>query len=1747
MPINPIAVVREVIDEYKSHIRTEFRARDKKLREALERELDVPGFLAQHPFFQAHRPFRAGKPWTELGLDAKLARVLEERSQAKTAFLHQSDAISHLLSPDATPTVVTTGTGSGKTECFLAPVIQNAIEDATRFKRNGLTAILVYPMNALANDQEIRIASYLKDSGHDYVKVGKYDRSTKAEMREQWRANPPHILLTNYVMLEYLLVRPADRDGIFANHRCRFLVLDEVHSYRGSLGVNIALLIRRVGAHLAGARQDWGAADRGDARRFPRLIHVATSATIKSVDETGKTQEQVTALRDQAVQGFLSTLTGCEPKSIRVIGESLRDLEIPADAVWPAKPAVVSTESLTADDVRTGVATLAGLPSTTPVETSARKAAILWKLNQMLVRRPLSLEDLAEHVRAEVPERAGASQAAVRAEVEAALVIGAALPDETPGALRLRAHRLVRGGWRFFRCVDPDCGRLYPMGQEVCSCGRQTAPLYICRSCGTDTLRFKERDDGLLQPNDSRANEGEWLFYDQSRIDEADGADDPERETEKEMKGREVKVGSFDPATLAFSTNPKDYPVRGTLAPGRNKCLVCGGTAGSRDVLTPVSLGTSAAVRVLAEGLLDGLAAEHAKSGVELDHKERLLIFADSRQDAAHQARFITYAGRYDRMRRRVYEILDRGQPLPVQRVAEELLTLGVDRHDNPLVARHANAAYLPEQAKQRAIAWEEAPLLDEISITGGFRATVLNLGLVGVRYQHLEQWIGTEGGSLAAKLGISTAQLAFLARCVLDEMRKRGALSRSMLAYNPAHANFPEAFRDADWERRLKWPAGYSCSEDGKISLPNVDSDTIPNGIAVHGFWRPEKTGGRGPAVERRFEALLRRMGGATPTREDMMALVNLLMRGPMLIVPVKLFGARETRLLLQVNADCVLLERLTDEGRFRCSICNVRMPWVADGTPCPGCRDGRLRHWSADEVRANRYVNRIVQSTLIPLVAGEHTAQVTGDKRIELEENFKGPASMSPLNVLACSPTMEMGIDVGGLDAILLRNVPPRPDNYAQRGGRAGRRTRVGIVVGYARSTPHDGYFYDKPAEMIAGEVPAPSIGLGNRDVTLRHLHAMVFGAAEPGLAGRMEIYIDTKGDLKEDAVAALIQGLEAKFDHAAGLAMAAWGPDVRDLAGLGTEADIRKALQDLPAKVRDLFERVRFQIKQIEQTIQTNAALLKGRPVANAIQLKARLLGMRGDAAGGEEADDRTSGHPLRRFAEFGILPGYEFPAEPCTLRLLGDLSEDEPISVERRFGLAQYQPEAKAHARGHRWRVVGLDLSSPWNPKSPEPDWIYSVCKNCHLRYGTQEQTRCPRCESADTLASGLPAHSYGGFLAVRDDTPVLEEEDRFMIASLVQAFPQHDGYPVYHYHLPTDWFAELRRGETVRWINEWKSRSGKDKSGAPFLHGENRGFYLCPDCGRTLTWPDDGGGKKGPRKKPARNSADPYGHGATCTSKGSPPVPCAITTSGTATTLRIYVDLPSEWSDDDYRRWGYTLGYALRTGMRQLYMLDGPEIDFSLESPWERTEGARKHKCGALTFMDTSVGGSGFLERTAAEMHLVAKRAIEHLDHKDCETACYRCLKSYNNQRYHQYLAWPLVMPDLEQLAADAPKKTGQENHDPRPWLEAYDLGCGSPLELKFLRLFEKHGIAVDKQVGVAPDPGAPNISVADFVVHGTKKAIYIDGAAFHRGDRLRRDRVIREKLKSGAMGWEVLVFGRRDLDDPAGVISKVRG
>jgi len=1746
--IHPIAIVNEAINEYRDHVLTEFRARDLELRRKLEEALDEPRFLAQAPFFQAHRAFRPGLPWLALGLDRDLARAVQVRARDPHSWFHQSEAITHLLGSSAGPIAVTTGTGSGKSECFLLPVLHNAIQDSVRFRQSGLTALLVYPMNALANDQEERIRAYLKESNHEHVRVGRYDRSTKEDAREAMRANPPHILLTNYVMLEYLLVRKADREALFANHRCRFAVLDEVHTYRGSLGANIALLFRRLRAHLGSARQDYQPAVAGDAQRAPALIPVATSATIKTVDETGRAPAEVRALRDEAVQGFFGTLAGIAPASIRVIGEELADVTWPSEAVWSTVPTPVAVPGhRNAAEVGRAVAALAGLPPETPVARSGRSAAILWKLGELLAKRPLSLEFIAQELQRTVPERQGVELSAIQHEVQVALVAGSALEDGAPGALRLRTHRFVRGGWRFHRCIDPTCGRLMPMGETHCAdCQKPAAPLYLCRSCGADCLGFSGGNAPDTEPLVPAVRDGkaEWFLYDAVRLNIRSAPSGI-----GQMGGMPVVDGFFEPASGLFTTQVQPAPwLDVQLAPARTRCLVCGSRAGSHDVVTRVSLGTSAAVRVLCEGLVESLAVENRGRALH-DGKERLLVFADSRQDAAHQARFISYAGRFDRMRRNLVGLLTNTPRLALSEAALQLMVRG--RQDNPLL-EGITGRNIPEALRKRATAWEEAPLLEDISVGSGYRATLPNLGLVSVRYDNLETILEEDGGPVRASLGLTNSQLIHVARCILDDIRDRGAIARDLLRYNPKSDSCPEDIRAADWERKLNFPVGYACLANGDPS-PQLLSPA-PNGIKGSGFWRAPGAGGMGPGTERRFRSLVRSMGAPIAQAQDLIDLLKLL-KDNALLLPTTVFGnGSNTETLLQLNPDAILLELIPASERRRCATCGYRMAWATTGAPCPKCPAGRFEAWPQDEVERSRYVRRIRRQGFQVLVAREHTAQVTGDDRIQIEDEFKGAPGLSPVNVLSCSPTLEMGIDVGGLDAVVMRNVPPRPDNYAQRGGRAGRRTRVGVVISYARATPHDGYFFDRPAEMIAGEVPAPLVALNNRDVVMRHLNAITLGLAEPALGGRMLEYVSIPGELQTANIDPFIEGFRAACPAAARLALAAWGPSVLADLRLASEESLVSALENQAVRLRDVFSRVAAQVTALHTTIAQWILVGRGdRNATKAMELVRRILGAPSErgGAGSGQADDRSAGHPLRRLAEFGLFPGYEFPSEPATLRLLGEAHEEEPIVVERRFGLAQYCPDAPVHARGHRWKVVGLDPASPWNPRGGQADWIYTLCAQCNLRYQAQEP-RCPRCHStAQNQGGGLPAFEFGGFAAVRDDTPVLQEEDRFAASNLLRCHPQWDGLVASRFLLPSEWRMTLRRDEEVRWINEWKAPTPTEaQRGDPQLHAGARGFYLCPSCGRILErgpLAQAPAGRTRARSAP-RSNADPFGHAQSCDRRGQPPTPLALVAKTKATTLRIHVDLPFDYDDNNYLIWGHSLGQALRIGMRQLYLLDGKEVEFELEPLWATGTTAQHRKVGTLTFVDGAVGGSGFLERAAVELHLVAQRALDHLNHAGCTTACYRCLKSYQNQRFHERLNWPAIVPHLEVLAHSGPTLLAPDagdGHDPQPWLDAYAAGVGSPLELRFLRLFEQHGFQVEKQVPISVAVGGPVITIADFAVAARRLAIYVDSAAFHAGNARRRDMAIRAALV--AAGWTVEVVRAADLAQGASLLNRLNG
>ena len=496
----------------------------------------------------------------------------------------------------------------------------------------------------------------------------------------------------------------------------------------------------------------------------------------------------------------------------------------------------------------------------------------------------------------------------------------------------------------------------------------------------------------------------------------------------------------------------------------------------------------------------------------------------------------------------------------------------------------------------------------------------------------------------------------------------------------------------------------------------------------------------------------------------------------------------------------------------------------------------------WTDADVFANRWVKLITKPSHVPLVAGEHTAQITTHDRAILEERFKAPAGESSINVLACSPTLEMGIDVGGLDAVVLRNIPPRPDNYAQRGGRAGRRTRVGLVVSYARSTPHDQYFFDKPTEMIAGEVPAPAVSLGNRDVIIRHLFAIAFGAAEPGLAGRMVDYVSPKGDVNQDVVNQLVAAVSAKVDHTVSVAEEAWKSDVLDRAGLSS-AQLRRYLDELPARINHVIDCTALQVKELYQAVAYFAEGLDRQHVANrASDMIKRLLGIsQHQERDTGVADDTSAGYPLRRFAEFGILPGYEFPTEPAALRLWGDNHEEDPVTVIRRFGIGQFQPNASVYARSRRWKVIGLDTASPWNQRTEGPAWSYRVCRLCRLRFHA-DQPSCPRCKNADP-GQPLPGYEFAGFFASKNESPILDEEERYAERNLVRTYPQWDGSVAARFGVGPNWSLRLSQGEEVRWVNEGRPPTPRElNEGVLMLHGEGKGYLLCSTCGQILKAP-----------------------------------------------------------------------------------------------------------------------------------------------------------------------------------------------------------------------------------------------------------------------------------------------------------------
>jgi len=417
--MNPLLIARNLRTEYLKLLKTAFAPRQTELAQAFRTEIEKDGFLTREPFIALAQPFENSPPLDALSPQAR-ARF---GSIAEQPYRHQADACRRIL--EGVSTVVATGTGSGKTEAFLMPIIDHCFREH-REGDDSVRAILIYPMNALANYQCGRIRKLVEGTPESF---GRYTGETRIMgsrpadspenervLRNEFRTRPPELLLTNYLMLEYMLMRKDGRE-IFKNHKVRYIVLDEVHTYHGTLGTDVACLMRRLNDALR----------RSNPKFDP--VFIGTSATLQAAEDTDP---------KAGIAQFFTRLTGQETPPEAIITEVTKTPPLPAGSTLPPPPNITERDlySFNQDDpkqVAVLVRKLVGAPteSTEPPAALWDRAALPYLMMEWL-QHPRSEEEVLRLL-GERPERQGVDSDALRRELEAALL------DGTQRAIRPRS------------------------------------------------------------------------------------------------------------------------------------------------------------------------------------------------------------------------------------------------------------------------------------------------------------------------------------------------------------------------------------------------------------------------------------------------------------------------------------------------------------------------------------------------------------------------------------------------------------------------------------------------------------------------------------------------------------------------------------------------------------------------------------------------------------------------------------------------------------------------------------------------------------------------------------------------------------------------------------------------------------------------------------------------------------------------------------------------------------------------------------------------------------------------------------------------------------------------------------------------------------------------------------------------------------------------------------------------------------
>jgi hypothetical protein len=781
MSFSVVGSVNHLVAEYRRFLLSTYRLADPRLREQFESHINQADVLVKGPYVTLANDFAREhtlKQLHDLGVGHKDLQRLKWSFGENKLFLHQEQSLRRVEQLGRN-VVVKTGTGSGKTEAFLLAVMSGVLKMRAEGIR-GTKAILLYPMNALANDQLGRLRTLIRDTGVGvtfamYTGESESVAATLGEpvegnefiRRTDIREHQPDILLMNYKELEFMLVRKEDRT--LFSPSLRFLMLDEIHSYRGALAMEIACLIRRLKAR-AGAGEG-------------KLRCIGTSATVTK--EAGG---------DDALAQFASDLYG-EPFSREdVIGETLVVKPPPSRTYQPPFVKLAAEEIQNfdhEDDAKLAdlVTRITG-QSLRPTGSMPQKIRAALEGNELVAllerecREPRSLAELVQAVKTSFEAARALTDQELRTLVEAYLLVGSVGTEEDPPCLRPKLHTFFQGVYDVGLCMNPACRMLVRDGSETCpKCGSAVRPAALCRTCGQDfvKVRFDDSDPTKTYPNDEFISDEDTGFItpcvhveqagdDDDGEDEEDGENKKPRKRQAHTKSRQRLLPAYvchqtgrvfrdTPEGAAAATSTRQWVMRGR----GNTCPVCNSTYPKGDILTLLRSGAASSNSVLATHHLDKLPAKERK----------LLIFADNRQEAAHQAGYMGDRHRQFALRHAIEQVVQAAgaSGLALNVIAHKLLEKFQDMG-------HVRRKLTSDEQRwwHRALEFEAA---NEFCLATHRRISLENLALVEVQYEFLDQLAQDNRFTAAcAHAGLRLDDAAILVRAILDHMRRHRAVA---------------------------------------------------------------------------------------------------------------------------------------------------------------------------------------------------------------------------------------------------------------------------------------------------------------------------------------------------------------------------------------------------------------------------------------------------------------------------------------------------------------------------------------------------------------------------------------------------------------------------------------------------------------------------------------------------------------------------------------------------------------------------------------------------------------------------------------------------------------------------------------------------------------------------------------------------------------------------------------------------------